>query len=383
MPDDLWPTWISDEDRPALDALAAAGIGEGDFDGDHEVPADLIELYEVLEWENAVADGEGRDLPHPDIGVPPPNDSGTARSTPFVSRAGWGARAPKFVTTTDLTENTGHYGGPSPWSGVDRSSAARFLATADHNRCPTIVRGYQNFHMDTRGWSDIAYSSLACPHGTRYEGRGRNVRTAAQGTNAGNNVSHATCYIAGDGDPLTDPAKLAYLDEHVRLEGLFKGHRDWKSTACPGNPLYNWIHAGRPRPGGTTPPPTGDWLDMVSLAEFRAETAKIVADRVYPRRLIHDGYVAGDALYVSDLMTYKFEVPRPAGATTAVGSPYDVWLKAVLTINGIEDNAVRLPQAVIDAIPDANGLQWAPALFSMWAAMGSSPMHTIVEAATS
>ena len=34
--------------------LAELGIGEGDFDGDHSVPPDLMELYEVLEWQRAV-----------------------------------------------------------------------------------------------------------------------------------------------------------------------------------------------------------------------------------------------------------------------------------------------------------------------------------------
>ena len=79
------------------------------------MPAELVELYEVLEWENAVADADGLDIPHPAIGVPPPNDPGVANSTPLVSRAGWGARAPRSITRRNLTMDTAHYGGPSPW----------------------------------------------------------------------------------------------------------------------------------------------------------------------------------------------------------------------------------------------------------------------------
>jgi hypothetical protein len=53
-------SYLEGVDPAALDALAAAGIGEGDFDGDeHGVPADLVELYEVLEWQRAVAEGGG------------------------------------------------------------------------------------------------------------------------------------------------------------------------------------------------------------------------------------------------------------------------------------------------------------------------------------
>lgn len=271
---DMWPEGTSEADTEALRALAAAGVGEGDFEGDEAgVPADLVQLYEVLEWENAVADRAGEPLPHPEVGVPPPIDPGTVNSTPLVSRAGWGARAPLSVTARNLTENTAHYGGPSPWpAGADRSSSARFAASTDHARCPAIVRAYQAFHMDQRGWQDIAYSSLVCPHRTRYEGRGKDVRTAANGTTTGNNVSHATCYIAGDGDPLTDGAKWAYLDEHVRLEGLDKVHSDWKSTACPGAPLRAWVKAGHPAPGPVAPPPPpppppdteDDMLDIIA-----------------------------------------------------------------------------------------------------------------------
>lgn len=176
--------------------------------------------------------------------------------TPFHSRSDWGARPARYETHRYLGEDTAHYGGPSPWgSNVDRSSAARFYATADHNRCATIWRAYQAFHLDSRGWADIAYSSGVCPHGHRYEGRGPDVRTAAQGTTAGNNASHATCYIAGAGDPLTDQAKAAFADESRRLRGLRKGHRDWKSTACPGDPLYRWVHSGLSVPSSPSPTP--------------------------------------------------------------------------------------------------------------------------------
>lgn len=177
--------------------------------------------------------------------------------TPLISRAEAGLRAPK-CTSTNITKegDTAHYGGPSPWgSGVDRSSPAAFQATADHNRCASIWRAWQAFHMDSRGWCDIAYSSGVCPHGIRYEGRGPGKRTGAQGTNDGNLRSYATCYIAGDSDPLTEDAKRAFLDEGERLAALRWGHREWHSTGCPGGPIWDWRVAKFPSPGGTAPPP--------------------------------------------------------------------------------------------------------------------------------
>ncbi len=50
---DMWPDTLTEADGPALVELAVAGVGEGDFDGDHAVPADLLELYEVREWQAA------------------------------------------------------------------------------------------------------------------------------------------------------------------------------------------------------------------------------------------------------------------------------------------------------------------------------------------
>lgn len=46
-------------DEAALRELADSGIGEGDFGEDHAVPANLLELYEVLEWQEAVEREKG------------------------------------------------------------------------------------------------------------------------------------------------------------------------------------------------------------------------------------------------------------------------------------------------------------------------------------
>lgn len=194
--------------------------------------------------------------------------------TRLVSREEAGLRPPKSVSHSITPAHlTGHYAGPSPWGAG---------GIGDHNRCATIWRGYQAFHMNTRGWSDIAYTSGVCPHGDVFEGRGPGVRTAANGTDRGNQMSYATCYIGGAGDPLTDEAKFAYLVEALRLgEPLDRGHRDWKATACPGDPLYEWIHAGAPMPGempaappqvDVPPPGAGDFgalLELIRQAKRR------------------------------------------------------------------------------------------------------------------
>ena len=179
-------------------------------------------------------------------------------SSPLHSRAAWGARHRRSTPPPIASEGvTVHYGGGSPWpSSANRSSAAAFRDSTDHARCASILRGWQSYHMDGRGWTDLAYNSAVCPHGHRYDGRGVGVRSGANGTNPGNARSEAVVYIAGGADPVTDEAKLAFLDEADRMEGnrLRWDHSDWKATACAGDRLREWERSGFARPGGPTVP---------------------------------------------------------------------------------------------------------------------------------
>lgn len=165
----------------------------------------------------------------------------------FVSRAQWGARPRESGTTSivDHPSTTFHYVGGGweyPWS---------------HSTCDDKVRGIQADHMDNRGWSDIAYNYLVCPHGYCYEGRGYDRRSSANGSNAANMASFAVCALWGTAsadDPVTNEMKDAFLYAHALLRAkggataVIKGHRDWKSTDCPGTQIYAWIKAGCPDP---------------------------------------------------------------------------------------------------------------------------------------
>lgn len=175
-------------------------------------------------------------------------------STAFVDRQACGLRPPLdgYPYLRIPAEGvTAHYAGPSPWGGA---------GAWNHDRCASIWRAFQAYHMDQNGWMDIAYTSGVCPHGTRYEGRPIWARTAAQGTEDGNTRSLAVCYIAGEGDPLTDEAKAGFLDEAFRLDKPLRWvHSDWHPTGCPGDPIRAWKDALWAPPSGyqaapATPP---------------------------------------------------------------------------------------------------------------------------------
>lgn len=179
----------------------------------------------------------------------------------MVSRATWDAKYDYDQTPTNIHPEQGgvaiHYNGPA------------LNLPADHSRCDAAVLGIERFHVQTRGWSGIAYTLLACPCPSRhlYVGRGLGKRTAANGTTVGNDHFYAIMALIGKGETPTDDllATLRYGIDYLRAHGAggrVVGHRDLYSTDCPGPKLYSWVKAGAPYPGFDIPPlPGGDTDD--------------------------------------------------------------------------------------------------------------------------
>lgn len=193
----------------------------------------------------------------------------------FVTRKEWGARAPRNVSRRIYPERGGvalHWNGPG-------------MGPCEHSECAKRVRGIQNFHMDTRKWSDIAYSLFVCPHGYVYEGRGAGVRTAANGTNDGNDRFYAVYVLAGEDDPFTDEARtgvieaIEWLREHGNAGPQVVCHSDLKGTACPGPVIRAWVRSGTPiAPHPHKPaPPISVEVDLAKLPLLRrGSTGQIV-----------------------------------------------------------------------------------------------------------
>lgn len=130
------------------------------------------------------------------------------------------------------------------------------MGSFPHSACDDKVRGIQKFHRETRDWADIAYNAVVCPHGYVFEGRGLWTQSAANGTAEDNDDWYAVCGMWGEGDPFTDEGKQGFLEavRWLRTEGgapdRVNGHRDHKSTECPGDVVYHWL-----RNTDFTPPP--------------------------------------------------------------------------------------------------------------------------------
>lgn len=177
-------------------------------------------------------------------------------SIDLVTRAEWGARAPKGAYDT-LRSTRGvkvHYTG-----GYENPKMAD-----DHDLCVSRVRSIQRQHMDGNGWLDIGYTAAACWHRRVFVGRGPGHLPAANGPglNSGHYAVVALVGNSGLVEP-TDGLLLGIWDaiDWLRAKGgaghEVKGHRDGYSTDCPGGPLYAWVKKGAPGPAAPGRPAAG------------------------------------------------------------------------------------------------------------------------------
>lgn len=181
-------------------------------------------------------------------------------SLAILGRDAWGARPPKWNPGTANPSNGVfiHYNGAPVAGDVlagDRESVALFL------------RQIQGFHMNTRGWPDIAYSFCVDAQGRCWELRGWNV--AGAHTMDWNWKSHAIFLPLG-GDQAPTEAQMAtcraVIAEHDRRygKGFVRGHQEVNQTSCPGGPTMSLIRAGRfnPSSGDVFVPPSPPGVDV-------------------------------------------------------------------------------------------------------------------------
>ncbi len=188
---------------------------------------------------------------------------------PINSRASWGARPsvapPSIAPTVHMAI-------------VHHSVTANDYAPGD---VPGILRSIQAFHIDGRGWNDIAYNFAVDKYGTMWEARGGGITNAVIGGHAmGANYETTGVVTLGDftaasapqvmvnsiGDLIgwklyvhgTDPNRTntytlgqntKYPTGTVLTLPNIIGHRDVGSTGCPGDTLYPRLGEIRSRAG--------------------------------------------------------------------------------------------------------------------------------------
>jgi len=170
------------------------------------------------------------------------------------TRDEWGAQSPtaayRYARATHLA--------------IHHTAAASHGAADTWDECAAAVRAIQDFHMETNGWIDIGYNYLICQTGDVFRGRedendDRDVVGAHDGFNEGSvgtaglgffhppenqrptdelvgRFADLFAWIASERD--IDPdGRDTYAGYGATVRTVY-GHREVKSTACPGDELY-------------------------------------------------------------------------------------------------------------------------------------------------
>jgi hypothetical protein len=252
-----WIAWDADEVRRFPDgrfwarARLPAGAGalllravDDGISADHEVEIFSVEILEETGERNDAA---------PTVIVPPARPPQPGAPRPQVhGRARWNARAPSEPHT--------------PHAGVWRITLHHSDGRNTRNLAESLAeaRFIQDYHMNTRKWIDIAYHFLIDAEGNVVEGRPEGVQGAhTLDNNAGNigicllgkyHESGAARPTAAQLDAVAAVARYLTLRYGIDPGPMFKGHRDYKSTDCPGDHAYGSLPALRRRADGLPEP---------------------------------------------------------------------------------------------------------------------------------
>lgn len=119
----------------------------------------------------------------------------------------------------------------------------------DHQVCLNRTESIRKYHTTQKGYADIAYNIVVCPHGKETGGRGVQAMSGANGTETKNANSRwgSVLFLIGDGEVPTDAQYIAAEAAAVKLGGTDrKSHSDIRSTGCPGKIIKAWVDAGTP-----------------------------------------------------------------------------------------------------------------------------------------
>lgn len=139
----------------------------------------------------------------------------------------------------------------------------------------TLMRAFQRYHQQTRGFADIAYNSAAGQSGDRAEGRGAYVGGHIL---AGQNAESWGCIAAIGATEVPTPALLAALREDYEAACKWagrrlipRGHTQWPNAnkACPGTHLMRFLTTLTLPPTSPAPTTQEDFLMALTESEQR------------------------------------------------------------------------------------------------------------------
>lgn len=208
----------------------------------------------------------------------------------YLPRSAWGARAPRGSTALVASQVLGT---ALHWPGM----AKPIDATGDigKRRVASALRGWQNYHMDSRGWSDIAYCIAVDQAGRAWTLRGLNIRSGANGDATVNRQYGAILLVLAPGEKpsaamlATTRGVIADFRKRFPKGTAIKPHSAVRpeGTDCPGSAARAAIARGDFTPKtpvqteADMPLTTAD-LDAVQARAYKANSEYAIAFWVAP-----------------------------------------------------------------------------------------------------
>ena len=172
----------------------------------------------------------------------------------YLPRSAWGARAakegPGSLTVSRVIGAVIHWPGTSSKTPITSQAA---VASA--------LRGWQAYHMDTKGWSDIAYQVAVDQEGRAWTLRGLRTQSGANGNNELNEDYGAILLVLIAGEQPSAAMKATVRGVIADFRRIYpkgsaiKPHSAVRpdGTDCPGTPARAAIARGdfTPRPAST------------------------------------------------------------------------------------------------------------------------------------
>lgn len=184
----------------------------------------------------------------------------------YLPRSAWGARAPR--SGPGPLEPARVEGAVIHWPGTTSSKPITSQAAV-----ASALRGWQAYHMDTRGWSDIAYQVAVDQAGRAWTLRGLRTQSGANGNNAANEAYGAILLVLVQGEQpsaamkattravVADFRRIYPRGTAIRPHSEVRREYTGDGTDCPGTAATAALKRGELTPTthtANTPPEDND-----------------------------------------------------------------------------------------------------------------------------
>jgi hypothetical protein len=258
----------------------------------------------------------------------------------YLPRSAWNARPPNSGPGNLTVSRV--QGAVIHWPGTGSTSVIHSQAAV-----ASALRGWQNFHMDDRGWSDIAYQIAVDQSGRAWTLRGLRTQSGANGNNDVNERYGAILLVLVTGEQPTAAMKATTRGVIADFRKLYpRGTAILPHSAvrpdptdCPGPAARAAISRGEFNPGSSEDDMTP--AQMQELKNFIE--ARTQAYALWTHRQLRKDLSAVVRAYALDVKNYE----RQTDAADAARAAAAVWATA-------PDNFPRVDQPDVPAEPDPN-----------------------------